>query len=128
MIKNQILVFILRWAISSLGMWLVINLFGTIENGVSSSVWLYLVAGLVFSLINSIVRPVITMLSLPLIIASVGIFTLLINIGMMALTFWILPDVKISFIGAVFGTIAMTFVHSVMNFLVSSRHLINNQL
>lgn len=128
MIKNQILVFILRWAISSLGMWLVINLFGTIENGVSSSVWLYLVAGLVFSLINSIVRPVITMLSLPLIIASVGIFTLLINIGMMALTFWILPDVKISFIGAVFGTIAMTIVHSVMNFLVSSRHLINNQL
>ncbi len=128
MIKNQILVFILRWAISSLGMWLVINLFGTIENGVSSSVWLYLVAGLVFSLINSIVRPVITMLSLPLIIASVGIFTLLINIGMMALTFWILPDVKISFIGAVFGTISMTIVHSVMNFLVSSRHLINNQL
>lgn len=128
MIKNQILVFILRWAISSLGMWLVINLFGTIENGVSSSVWLYLVAGLVFSLINSIVRPVITMLSLPLIIASVGIFTLLINIGMMALTFWILPDVKISFIGAVLGTIAMTIVHSVMNFLVSSRHLINNQL
>ena len=128
MIKKQILVLILRWAISSLGMWLVINLFGTIKSGVSDSIWLYLIAGLVFSLVNSIVRPIITMLSLPLIIASVGLFTLLINIGMMVLTFWILPGIEITVIGAVLGTIAMTIVHSLMNFLVSSRHLVNNKL
>lgn len=119
MIKKQILVFLLRWAVSSVGMWVVINLFGVIEDGSINQFWFYLVSGLVFSLINSIVRPLATMLSLPLIILSMGIFTFIINVGMMALTFWILPGVHIGFWGALLGTITMTIVNSLANILLS---------
>ena len=118
MIKQQILVFVFRWLVSTCGMWLVINWFGKIEPGVTGGFWLYAVAGLVFSLVNSIVRPLATVLSLPLIIFSMGLFTLLINIAMMALTFWILPGVKIDFWGAVAGTILMSVINGIMNLLI----------
>lgn len=121
MIKNQILVFLFRWLVSSAGMWLVINCFGTVDTNVHGGFWLYVVAGLVFSLVNSIVRPITTLFSLPLIILSMGIFTLVINIAMMALTIWILPGVHIDFWGAVAGTLTISIVNSLVNFLVPSR-------
>ena len=121
MIKNQLFVFIFRWLISSCGMWFVINWFGSVDSNVSGDFWLYVVAGLVFSLVNSIVRPLTTLLSLPLIILSMGIFTLLINVAMMALTIWLLPGVHIDFLGAVAGTIMMSLINGLVNLLVPSR-------
>lgn len=121
MIKKQLLVFLFRWLISTGGMWLTINLFGRIDSNVTDNIWLYIVAGLVFSLVNSVVRPLATLFSLPFIILSMGIFTILINIAMMALTIWILPGVHIDFWGAFFGTITMTIVNGLVNLIVPSR-------
>ncbi|MBR1802336.1 phage holin family protein [Candidatus Saccharibacteria bacterium] len=121
MIKKQILVFLFRWLISATGMWFVINWFGSIDSNVHGDFWLYVVAGLVFSLVNSIVRPLATILSLPFIIVSMGIFTILINIGMMALTIWLLPGVHIDFWGSFFGTLVMSVINSLVNFLVPTR-------
>ena len=121
MIKNQILVFLFRWLVSSTGMWFVINWFGSIEPNVKGGFWLYVVAGLTFSLVNSIVRPLTTILSLPLIIFSMGIFVLIINIAMMALTIWLLPGVHIDFWGATWGTLLMSVINGLVNFLVPSR-------
>ena len=122
MIRKQLSLFIFRWLISGVGMWLVINLFGSIDAGVTHGFWLYVTAGLVFSLVNSIVRPLTTLLSLPLIILSMGIFALMINIAMMALTIYILPGVHIDFWGAVLGTITMSLLNSLVNFMVPTRH------
>ena len=121
MIKKQLLVFLFRWLISTGGMWLTINLFGRIDSNVTDNIWLYIVAGLVFSLVNSVVRPLATLFSLPFIILSMGIFTILINIAMIALTIWILPGVHIDFWGAFFGTITMTIVNGLVNLIVPSR-------
>ena len=121
MIKKQILVFLFRWLVSSAGMWLVINCFGSVDSNIHGGFWLYVVAGLVFSLVNSIVRPLTTLFSLPLIILSMGVFTLVINIAMMALTIWILPGVHIDFWGAVAGTLTISIVNGLVNFLVPSR-------
>ena len=121
MIKKQLLVFMFRWLISTAGMWLIINWFGSIDAGVTNNIWLYVVAGLVFSLVNSIVRPLATLFSLPFIILSMGIFTILINIAMMALTIWILPGVHIDFWGSFLGTITMSVVRGLVNLIVPSR-------
>jgi putative membrane protein len=121
MIRNQILVFMLRWFVSSAGMWLVINWFGTIDINVHGGFWLYIVAGLVFSLVNSTVRPLVTILSLPMIIFSMGIFTILINVAMMALTIWLLPGVRIDLLGATLGAITMSVVNGLVNLIVPSR-------
>lgn len=119
MIKQQILVFLLRWAVSSVAMWLCIKLFGEVTDG-TDSFWLYLAAGLVLSLVNSIVKPLATTFALPLIILSMGIFTILVNVAMVALTIWILPDVKMDFWGALFSTIIISLINSLVNFLVPS--------
>ena len=118
MIKKQILVFLFRWLVSSAGMWLVIHWFGWFENGAVDSFWLYVVSGLVFSLVNSIVRPLATLFSLPVIILSLGIFTILINTGMMALTFWIIPEIRIDFWGSFFGTITMSILNWLVNLII----------
>lgn len=121
MIKKQLLVFMFRWLVSTAGMWLIINWFGSIDTGVTNNIWLYVVAGLVFSLVNSIVRPLATLFSLPFIILSMGIFTILINIAMMALTIWILPGVHIDFWGSFLGTITMSVINGLVNLIVPSR-------
>lgn len=119
MIKQQILVFLLRWAVSSATMWLCINLFGEITDN-ANNFWGYLTAGLIFSLVNSIVKPLATTFALPLIILSMGVFTILLNVAMVALTIWILPDVKMDFWGAFLSTIVISLINSLVNFLVPS--------
>lgn len=121
MIRNQILVFMLRWFVSSAGMWLVINWYGAVDNSVTGGFWLYVAAGLIFSLVNSIVRPLVTILSLPMIIFSMGIFTILINIAMMALTLWLLPGVTVDLWGVILGTVTMSIINALVNLLVPSR-------
>lgn len=117
MIKAQILVFFLRWIISSAGMWLCINQFAHVT-GDPSNIWLYLVAGLIFSLVNSVIKPLLTIMALPLIIVSLGIVTLLINVAMVALTIWVLPGVEMGFGGAVLSSLVMSLINYLVNFLV----------
>ena len=115
MITQQIAGFLIRWVLSSVGMWICITLFGTIIG--EKDVEVYVIAGLVFSLVNAIVKPLVTLLSLPLIVLTLGIFTALINIGMVALTIWILPEVTMDFWGAFWSSIVMILVNSIVNFL-----------
>ena len=116
MIKNQILVFLLRWIVSSAGMWLCMRWFGHIHT--ADVFWLFIAAGLIFSLVNSIVKPLLTMLALPLIILSMGIFTIILNIAMVGLTIALLPGVDMGFGGAVLTTIIMSALNGLVNFLV----------
>lgn len=116
MIKDQIFVFLLRWAFSSAGMWLCITLFGHLSG--ESTFWLYVVAGLIFSLVNSVIKPLATLVSLPLIILTLGLFVLLINTAMVGLTIWILPNVEISFGGAILSALTMSMINYLVNFLV----------
>lgn len=118
MIKTQILVFLLRWLISGSFMWLAITFFATVS--VETNFWFYATAGLVFSLVNSIVKPLATALALPLIILSMGVFTLILNVAMVALTIWLLPGVEMSIWGLIFTTIVMSVANGLVNFLLPS--------
>ena len=119
MIKQQIAVFLLRWLASSFGMWICITLFGTITDP-TYDIWLFVIAGLVFSLVNAVVKPLLTMMALPLIIVTLGIFTFIINIAMISLTVWIIPEVQMSFGGALLSAIVMGMINSIAHFLVPS--------
>ena len=74
--------FILRWAINAVALYVAITLLDgaiTLDNpGWQTYVWL----GLIFGLINALLRPVITFLTCPLILLTLGLFTLVINTGM----------------------------------------------
>ncbi len=117
MIKRQIVAFLLGWALSTLGMWISITLFGVITG--DYDVWLFVLAGLIFSIVNTVIRPLATVFSLPLIIVSLGLFTIIINTAMVALTIWIMPNVTMDFWGAVLSSIVMSIANGLVNFGLS---------
>jgi putative membrane protein len=65
-----------------------------------------------------VVKPVLTILSLPFIIVTMGIFVLIINAAMVALTIWLLPDVTMGFWQAVLSAIVISIINFLVNLLV----------
>jgi putative membrane protein len=118
MLYKLIWLLLFRWAASTLAMWVCITLFADME--VEPSFWLFVIAGLVFSLVNSIVKPFATLLALPFIILTMGLFVLILNAAMVGLTIWVLPDIKISFGGAVLAAITISIINYLVNLLIPS--------
>ena len=119
-IGRQFATFVLRWIVSSFAMWACIKLFATTTAAFQDTIWTYLLAGLIFSLVNSIIKPFATLMSLPFIVFSLGLFVLIVNAGMVALTVWLLPDVRMDFGGALLSTITISIINYLANFLVPS--------
>ena len=121
MIKRQILAFLLRWLTSSVAMYVCINCFGTFADGseaVRTSWGFYVIAGLVFSLVNTIVKPIATIFALPLLLVTLGLFTLILNAAMVALTIWIMPDVTMTFWGAIESCLLISLINFLVNLVV----------
>ena len=114
MIKRQLLAFFARWILSSVGMWISITLFATVKG--DSTWWMFALAGFIFSLLNAIVRPIATTVALPLILFTMGLFTVLINTAMVALTLKFLPNVSMDFWGAVLSSLVLSIANGVVNF------------
>jgi putative membrane protein len=85
--------FLLRGVIVAIGLWV-------------ASVWVrgvgidspstLILAGLLLGIVNSIIRPIAIVLTLPMTIAPLGLFLLVINAGMVALVAWMLPGMHIA--------------------------------
>lgn len=79
--------FLIRWAINTLALfaavWIVPGI--RLNSGWFSLIWL----GLIFGLVNATIRPVLKLLTCPLILLTLGLFTLVINALMLSLTAWI---------------------------------------
>lgn len=116
--KRQFLVFVIRWLLNSFGLWLAIRLFGDgySDSAVDGSIPLFLLAGLIFSLVNSILRPIVIILSLPAILVTLGLFTFIVNGLMVYISFLITPGLQMTFWHSVLAGILL----SLINYIVSS--------
>lgn len=76
--------FILRWAINAVALYLAVLILPGIDlaSAPSSIIWL----ALIFGLVNALVRPLISILTCPLIILTLGLFTVVINTFLFWLT------------------------------------------
>jgi len=52
---------------------------------------------LIFGLVNALIRPLVTLLTCPLIILTLGLFTLVVNAGMLMLASWLAGLMGIGF-------------------------------
>jgi putative membrane protein len=78
--------FILRVLVAAAGLWVA----SKIIPGVQMENWkTLLLAGLVLGLVNALVRPVVTFLTLPVTILTLGLFLLVVNGLMILLTSWV---------------------------------------
>jgi putative membrane protein len=56
-----------------------------------------ILVALIFGIVNFLVKPVVTLLSLPLLILTLGLFTLVVNALMLMLTSWLADKLDLSF-------------------------------
>ena len=84
--------FILRWAINAIALYLTILILPgriDLQSGLISIIWL----ALIFGLVNALFRPLIQFLTCPLIMLTLGLFTLIIN----TFLFWLTSVIGQSF-------------------------------
>jgi putative membrane protein len=116
--KKQFYLFILRWMLNSFGLWVAVHLFGTGYNDadITASSSAFLFAGLIFSIINAVVRPIVIILSLPAILVTLGLFTIIVNGLMVYLSLMLVPALHMTFWYSVLTGIVLSLV----NYIVSS--------
>ena len=107
--------FLMRWIVSTLGLWIAA---GFLSNDISYNhqAKVLIVAGLVLAIINIFLKPILVILSLPVILLSLGLFMIIINGLTILIVSQIYTPLHITtFWSAVFAGIII----GVVNFLVS---------
>ena len=80
------------WAINAAALWAADALWGSVRiHGWAA----YLIGAAVLGIANTILKPVLTLLTLPLIIVTLGLAYLAINVAMVALAEWVAPNFSI---------------------------------
>lgn len=108
--------FILRIIINAVAIWVTSLLLGGFT--FSGSIVSLLVVGLIFGLVNALVRPIVKLLTLPINLATLGLFTLVINTLMLLLTVWLADSLSLE--GGIFQNFLTAFVGAIIISLVST--------
>jgi len=83
----------LRFVGNLAALWVACAIFDDMTYGDSFGV--LVLAAVVFTIVNFFIKPILAILSIPFIIVTLGIFYFLINVLMLYVTSWIVPDFDI---------------------------------
>ncbi|KUO21405.1 phage holin family protein [Streptomyces dysideae] len=94
--------------------------------GTGKKVGTLLLVALIFGLVNFLVKPIVQLLSLPLLILTLGLFTLVVNALMLMLTSWLADKLDLSFHvegfwTAVLGGLIISIVSWALNMVLPDR-------
>ena len=82
---------------------------------------------IIFGLVNAFVRPILRLLTLPLVVLTLGLFLLVLNALMLLLTEWIAKQFDLAFQvdgfwSAVLGALIVTIVSFLINIVLPDRY------
>lgn len=117
--------FVLRVVINGVAIWIAtLALSGFTLLGATTAaeeVGIYLLVGLIFGVVNAVVKPVVQLLSIPLYILTLGLFTLIVNALMLMLTAWLTSATHWGLHIDNFGTAVLAaLIVSVVSFALSA--------
>ncbi len=107
--------FLIRLVVNAIALLIVANVIGGIHvNGIAGA----LVAALVLGIVNAILKPILVILTLPVEILTLGLFTLVIN----ALLFWLVGALHVGlwvdgFWSAFWGALVLSIVSWLLSLL-----------
>jgi putative membrane protein len=86
----------------------------------------FLIVGAVFGILNAIIKPIFQIVTIPLVIVSLGLFLIVINACMLLLTSWLAGIFDLGwnvdgFWTAVLGSIIVSIVSFVLNVFIPER-------
>ena len=116
--QRQFAIFLVRWLLNSFGLWIAVRLLGTgySDAQVDANMGAFLVAGLIFSVVNAVLRPIVIVLSLPAILLTLGLFIIVVNGVMVYISLQLAPGLQMSF----WNSILTGIILSLINYIVSS--------
>jgi putative membrane protein len=108
--------FLLRWSINLLA--LVVA--GSVMQGIRiESMEMGIIAAGILGIVNAVIRPVVIILTLPINLLTLGLFTLVINAAMLMIVASIVPGLVIeSFKAAFLGAILISLISWLVNIFV----------
>ncbi|WP_298459055.1 phage holin family protein [uncultured Cellulomonas sp.] len=100
--------FVLRVLINAVALWLATVLLSGLEivGGTTTleRIGVLTAVALVFSLVNAVIKPVVKLLTFPLYVLTLGLFTLVVNALMLMLTAWVTEWTTVGLRVGGFGT------------------------
>jgi len=110
---------ILRTLVGMLGLWLAQKFVPGVTFADDTSL---IIAALVLGVVNAIVRPVVLLLTLPLTFITLGLFLLVINAGMFALTARLLDGFTVAgFWPALWGSLVVSVVSWIGHMIIGPK-------
>jgi len=119
---------LIRVIINAIALWVAAWLIAGITLGedgdTGNTILTAVVVGVIFGLINTFVRPILTLLSIPFIIVTLGLFLVIINAGMLMLTSWLADQLDLAFHvndffwSAIWGAIIVSIVSWVLSIVI----------
>jgi putative membrane protein len=111
--------FLFHWAIVAAALWLAAYL---IPGVIVRSVPALLIAAFVLGLVNALVRPVLTILTLPITIITLGLFYLVVNGAAFGIAAALVPGFDIAGFGsAIMGALIVSLVSWALGGLLSPK-------
>ena len=121
--KNEEMDFIARLLATMAGLWVTIHVVSSISSDSSSAsetVIVLAVVALVFTAVNSIIKPIVTTLAFPLYLLTFGLFALVTNSLLFSLTGWLSTSLGFPMkTGGFWSCLAGAIITSVVSALVS---------
>lgn len=121
--NKRLLIFIIRWLFSSVGIWAAVRFLGkgydTFPVGVVISGYLF--AGLIFSIVNSVIKPIMIVLALPAIAITLGFFMLIINGFMVYISLKLTPDIKMDFMDSIITGLLLSLINYILDTIIMAR-------
>ena len=111
---NAVALWVAAWAIPGIT-------FG--EGSTGQVITTVVVVALIFGIVNAFIKPLLKLISLPLIILTLGLFVFIVNALMLQLTSWLAGkfdlafNVQHFFWDAIFGALIITFVSMLLSFI-----------
>lgn len=121
--QRQFIAFMFRLVLNSIGFWVAIKLFGTGNDQlINNSPWLFLTAGLVFSVANALLRPLLIILALPAILLTLGLFTIVVNGAMVYISLLLTPGISMTFWHSILTGLVLSLLNYVVSSMVEFKH------
>lgn len=112
---------LIRWLVNAIALFVVVNTVKGIDitrSGMDGFITLA-AAALVIGLVNTFIKPVILVLTLPLTVLTLGLFTLIVNALMFALAGYLVKGFEVtSIIGAMIGALAFSILSFIFGLFI----------
>lgn len=124
--------FLIRTAVNAVALWVAALLVDGIvlaedEAKFASKFTTILLVALIFGVVNAVVKPIAKLLSFPVIILTLGLFTFIVNAFLLQLTEWIASPLGLSFVitkfwwDAVIGALIITLVSMILSWILPEK-------